>query len=71
MVLPEGQDYWTANSENIKLIIGEDIPFSPNLYIQGDHLSTSDADWIQTVLMSEKFWFESGNLLSAGDGGRL
>ncbi len=42
--------------ENIKLIIGEDTPFSPNLYFLGDPfplygLFTSDADGIQTALM--------------------
>lgn len=28
---PKAQDYWTANHENIKLIIGEDVPLSPSL----------------------------------------
>ena len=53
---PRVQTLWCAIHENIMQITGQDIPYTPALFILGDpsplkHLSTPLADWIHTALM--------------------
>lgn len=53
---PKAQDFWAGIHENIKLVVGQDIPFLPSLYVLGDPSSLTNipkalASWVHTAIM--------------------